>query len=287
MKKKILLFTLSAGLAFVSLSSNNTGPAQVNLLNLTGSKGSSSTNCGGAGCHGGNSNNTSVNIGVDSAGVVVTKYAPGKTYNVSITGSNTSNLPKFGYQYSVVSGTGNNQVQAGTISVPANSHIKVLSAISILEHSIPLSGTGTPITYKVATFTWTAPAAGAGTVTMYSTLNAVDGTGGPSLNDLSHNTSITLTEEPVGVAELNQDIAIKAFPNPATSQFNIKMDNAGTGIYNVHVYDLNGRVVFTHDIHATGANTVAVINCANWPKGYYGVQISQNGAQRVLPVVKL
>ncbi len=284
MKKRILLFTLFAGIGFLSFSSYNVGPAAGGSLNCTGSLNQPKT-CSGSTCHGGTSANTSVTIVVDSAGTVVTKYKPGITYNVTITGHNTSNLPKFGYQYAVVSGVNGSQAQAGNNSTPANSHIFNINGIELVEHNMPL--TGTSGTYHVPAFTWAAPAAGTGTVTMYCTLNAVNGNNLADAPDVCNNISITLAEETTGIAELAQDIAIKAFPNPATNQFNIKMEGAGTGVYNVNVYDMSGRVVTTQNIHANGGTTETVINCSNWPKGYYGVQIAQNGAQRVLPVVKL
>ncbi|MDR3678588.1 MAG: T9SS type A sorting domain-containing protein [Flavipsychrobacter sp.] len=286
MKKRILLLTLTSGIGFLAFSSYTSGPG-LNFQNCTGAKGSA-TSCGGGGCHGGNSTATTVSIEVDSAGgVAVTKYRPGVTYTVKITGTNSSSLSHFGFEYTAVSGSGSSQTQAGTVNgAPANCHITTnITGLQIVEHSMPL--TGTSGAYTVPSFTWTAPALGTGTVTMYCTLNAVNFDGGADAADVSRNTSITLNEGFVGVSELPQDIAIKAFPNPATNQFSIKMEGAGTGVYNINVYDMSGRIVATQSIHANGGTTETVINCSTWPKGYYGVQIAQNGAQRVLPVVKL
>lgn len=280
MKKRMLLFTLLAGMGYLSLSSYSSGPAYFGL-NRTGSQ-NSATTCGGGGCHGGISTATSVSIAVDSSSVAISKYVPGHTYSVTITGHNTSSLPKFGYQFSVVSGIGASQVQAGSCAAPSGSHNATLGTISILEHSSPLSGSAG--TYTVS-FNWTAPAAGTGNVIMYCNLNAVDGLGGPDAADKNNVTSLTLGET-TAVPELSQDIAITAYPNPATSQFTLKMGNA-TGDYTINIYDMSGRVVASQIIHASSNTTNVPVNCANWPKGYYGVQISQNGAQRVLPLVKL
>ncbi|MDR3680128.1 MAG: T9SS type A sorting domain-containing protein [Flavipsychrobacter sp.] len=284
MIKKILLFSFTSVIGYFALSSYTSGPAR-NGLNRTGCKGNTNTSCGGGGCHGGTSANTTVSIIVDSAGgVAVTNYKPGITYTVVIQGSNTSSLPKFGFQFASVSGTGAAQVQAGTSTAPVHCRISLLSGINFVEQSTQIAAVSGLYTVSIP---WTAPATGTGTVTMYCTLNAVDGTGNQNSTDVSNFTSTTLSELTTGVAELTQDIATKVYPNPATSQFTIKMDNAGTGIYNVNIYDISGRIIATQNIRTNGTTVETVINCSNWPKGYYGVQIAQNGAQRVLPVVKL
>jgi len=283
MKKRILLFTLSAGFGFFALTSYVNGPALTGNLNLTGVNGGS-TSCGGGGCHGGTSAATTVSIVVDTlGGGAVTKYKPGGSYTVVITGNNTSSLPEFGYQFAAVSGTSPSQVAAGTPTAPTNSHVKTLGAIKIVEHSTVLSATTG--SYRLS-IPWTAPAAGTGTVTMYCTINAVDGLGGPDAADKNGNTSITLSEGYVGVPELANNIEITAFPNPTTSTLNLKMGNA-IGTYAVNVLDMTGRKVYTSIINASGATTQTAINCSSWAKGNYAVQISQDGAQRVVPVVKL
>ncbi|MDR3678587.1 MAG: T9SS type A sorting domain-containing protein [Flavipsychrobacter sp.] len=284
MKKRILLFTLTASIGYLSLSSYKAGLAYHSGLNRTGAQASSAT-CGGSGCHGGNSTNTTVSITLDSAGgVPVTGYTPGASYTVVIKGTNTSSLPQFGFQYSTVSGTGAAQVQAGTSTAPSGGHIYTVAGIRFVEHSSPMAGTSG--TYTVS-FPWTAPASGAGVVTMYCTLNAVNGDGSANNTDLSANTSITLTEYPLGLKQLSQSIGIKAFPNPATNQFSIKIDNAIPGIYNINVYNMSGQIMSAQNLHTTGNVTETTVDCSNWPKGYYGVQIIQNGAQRLLPIVKM
>jgi hypothetical protein len=281
MFKKILLFTITSGIGYLAFSSYTSGAAS-GLLNRSGAKGSSTT-CGGGGCHG-TGTSTTVSIVVDSAGgVAVTRYRPGVSYTVVVTGHNTSSLPQFGYQFASVSGTGSSQVQAGTSTAPASSRISPLSGINFVEQSTQIAGTAGNYTVSIP---WTAPTAGTGTITMYCTLNAVDGDGNNNSADISGNTNITLNEGFVSVPQLSKNIDIKTYPNPATNQFSIKIDG-GTGIYNVNFYDMSGRIVCSENISATGMVSETIVNCANWPKGYYGVQISQNGAQRVLPVVKI
>ncbi len=283
MKKRILLFTLSASIGILSLSSYENGPASVGSLSLTGANGTS-TSCGGGGCHGGTNANTTVSIVVDTVGGgAVTKYKPGGSYTVVITGHNTSSLSKFGYQFAAVTGSSPSQVAAGTPTAPSGSHTKTIGSINIVEHSAPLSGTSGTYTVSIP---WTAPAAGKGTVTMYCTLNAVNGNSGADAPDVNGNTSITLSEGYVGVPELANNIEITAYPNPTTSLLNIKMGNA-MGTYAINVFDITGRKVYTSVINAAGSTTQTAINCSNWSKGNYAVQISQNGAERVLPVVKL
>lgn len=280
--KKILLFSAALGMTYMTMSSYETG-AGTHGYNRTGSK-NTATTCGGSGCHGGTSANTSVSIEVDSAGVPVTGYVPGTTYAVKITGSNTSNLPKFGFQFSSVSGSGSAQVQAGTYSgTPSNTHTATVSGLSILEHSLPLSGNSG--NYAI-TFNWTAPATGVGIVTMYATINAVNGNGDADAPDASNNTHIQLTEYPLGLATISANTEITAYPNPTKGQLNIMLHNAATGTYQINVYDMSGRTVARKQLDINNSSFELMLNTSNWPNGMYGVQIINNGAQRVIPVVK-
>ena len=98
MKKQILLFTLTAGMVSAVLMSSSGGAANGGLGNRTGAKGSTA-NCSGSGCHGAASTATTATIRVDSAGgVEVTKYVPGMTYTVTVTGAHASNN-RFGFQF--------------------------------------------------------------------------------------------------------------------------------------------------------------------------------------------
>jgi hypothetical protein len=281
MKKRILLVTLVGAIGYIGFSSYSGGPA-ANGQNRTGAKGST-TNCSSGGCHG-SGTGTTATITVDSAGAVpVTKYKPGMIYTVTVSGTNTAALTKFGFQYAAVSGIGASQVNAGTFSgLPTSVAIHSTSGLNIVEHSATLSTT-TAGTYS-RSFQWTAPAAGTGTVTMYLTLNAVDGNGSTNSADVAGNVSKVLTEIlPSSVADVHAT-DIQAYPNPVSNTLNITF--SATGAYAVNVFGLNGNLVATQNVMVTGLSHVATIDATSWAPGLYHAVIDNNGEKQVVPVVK-
>jgi hypothetical protein len=284
MKKRIILLSATALVAFFTLSSYQNGPAAAAGLNLTGAKGSGTT-CGGGGCHGGTSANTTVSIVVDSAGVPVTHYRAGSTYTVNITGSNTSHNPKFGFQFASVSGNGTSQVQAGNFTtLPANVDSVVLNGLVIVEHDAPLAAVNNVYTVS---FPWVAPATqGTGTISMYCTLNAVNGDGIQNSVDLSNNTMISLTERvhTASIEQVSNQVQVTAYPNPVTNMLHVAIPAAKTGAYTVRVTDVIGREIYNKDIITAGAYNMQ-INTSNWAAGIYHVSL-QGAGNGVVTIVK-
>lgn len=278
MKKKALLFSLIAGMGYVVLSSNAGGPAAGTGGNCTGADGSD-VGCGG--CHGGASGAPTRTIRVDTAGgIEVTKYTPGKTYTVTVTGSHAS-LSEFGFQFAAVSGTGSSQVNAGTLSsFPTQVALHTSGGINIVEHTSSINGMGTPAT-MTKSFTWTAPATAVGNITMYLSVNAVNGDGNTG-GDISGNVNKVLTAYtvPSTVADVANEISINAFPNPATNVLNIQATNI-FGSYNVQAFDFMGRSVMNTDV--TG---IATISTANWAAGVYNVVVTGETGRKTIQVVK-
>ncbi|MCD6013400.1 MAG: hypothetical protein K0Q79_3262 [Flavipsychrobacter sp.] len=279
MKKRILLLTAIAGMGYVLLTSYAGGPAPL-AGNRTGAKGATATaNCA-TGCHG-TGTSTTVTITLDSAGVTTTRYKPGMTYTVKIHGVNTSSLPKFGFQFAAVSGTGASQVQAGTFpssGLPSGVASHSASSLDIIEHTAGRNGVPAG-TYDVQ-FTWVAPSTNVGNITMYSTLNAVNGNNLQDAADISGNTSITLTPiVTTSVEQLVNNIGITAYPNPVVNALTLQAEKAGT--YMVNVYDIAGRTIATEQMSSTGS-----INTANWAAGIYQVAVQKDGNMQVIPVVK-
>ncbi len=285
MKKRILLFTAIAGMTYVTLSSNS-GGATTGGNFRSGAK-STSTTCGGAGCHGTGGGPTVV-ITVDSAGgVPVTKYSPGKTYTIKITGTGTSQ-PKFGIQFAVVSGTGAAQVSTGTLgTLPSTVMKHTAGGLDYVEQMGAITAT-TPGTYTVQ-IPWTAPTSTTlGDITMYCTINAVNGGGSADVLDVSGNVSkvMKMNMLPNSVATAVQNMEVKAFPNPATNNMNLQLDNAQPGTYSVQVFSLGGKVVANENITVTTANNTLNLNTGNWAAGTYMVSVENNGSRKVIPVVK-
>ncbi len=282
MKKKILLFTLTAGMASIILQSNLSGPANGTGGNRTGAK-ASTANCSSGGCHG-TTAGADARIWIDSAGTPVSQYTAGKTYNVKVVGSHAT-LSKFGFQFAAVSGTGASQVQAGTFAgIPSSVASHTNSGLTLIEQTTQISKVS-PADSFVKSFTWTAPATGVGTITLYLTVNAVDGDGNISAGDGSDNATKTLTlYTPVSVKNIAATASVKAFPNPVADQLNIQVGNAYTN-YSIAVFDITGRNILntTLDANATGS---ASINTSSWVPGMYKVVVANENSREVISVVK-
>ncbi len=190
MKKKIILLPLVGLLIYVVMQSNANGPGATSSVNGTGSRGVS-----GCSCHNASStSSTTVVVELLSGSTPVTTYTPGGSYNIRITGTQTSGsltLPRFGFQVSAVlagaAGTGSASL-AGTFgSAPSGTHVVNVSGLNIFEHTggsmAATTGSGGSGTTYVATIPWTAPSAGTGSVVLYGVVNAVNADGSQSSAD--------------------------------------------------------------------------------------------------------
>lgn len=167
----------------LALLSNSSGPASAGNGGRTGAPGDAG-NC--SNCHGGGVFSPSTLISVFDAGTTtpVTSYIPGTTYDVQVTVSSSTGIPKFGFQMTSLTSA---NIMAGTYSSPsANAKISTSGARNYLEHNATsLSGTFTA--------QWTAPSAGTGSVSFYAFGNCVNGTGGTS-GDNAVGTTLTISE---------------------------------------------------------------------------------------------
>lgn len=287
MKKKILLFSLIAGMGYLGLSSYQAGPA-ANNQNCTGAK-ASPTNCSNSGtCHGGTAASTVATIRVDSVGgVAVSKYVAGMTYTVTVTGSSTVNS-KFGFQYTAVSGSGASQIKAGSIGTTLPSMVAkhTFSSLDFVEQTTAITGSGTPSSFSKQ-FTWTAPTTAVGDITMYLTVNAVNGNGTDDGSDLSGNVLKTLpvyVPPTSSIAAVTGNFSLKAFPNPASSNLNLQVAEAGT--YNISVYDMNGKHISSQTVNIADPAQAANINTANFASGMYILSIEKDGNRQVTSFAK-
>lgn len=284
MKKKFLLFSLSAVTIATVLQSHSTGHTSFGAGNRTGAKGSLAS-CAGVGCHGMGAGATSI-IRIDSAGVPVTKYTAGKVYNVHVVGKHATNT-RFGFQFTAVSGTGSSQVAAGTVTgLPSSVQSATFSGLSIIEQSSGISATS-PADSFIKSFTWTAPATGVDTVRMYLTVNAVDGSSSASSGDVSANVVVKLplyTPPSTSVATVAENAAISAFPNPVMNELHLQL-NETFATSTVSVFDITGRNII-NTVVAPNAAGSTTLNTSNWVPGMYKIVVANANGSNTISVVK-
>ncbi len=303
MKKRILLFTLAAGMGGLVLMSNSHGPAGSGY-SCTGAETDNGNPAGcsatGSSCHGtAATTGITVAIQLDSVGVPTTHYKGGMTYTVKLTGTNTTTntLPKFGFQIASMLGTTATATPTneGTWSttLPSGTHEVMASSsggnflLNIVEQAssqfaTTLSG-ATGATY-VETFTWTAPSTGTGTISFWAAVNAVNADALANAGDLWNTNHVTINEwvHTAGVNEISNEFTVSAFPNPTVNTLTINVNNAGN--YSVEVYDINGRIVVTENMEVS--NSAKSLNTSNWIPGMYQVVISKDGVYKVVSVAK-
>lgn len=288
MKKNFILLSTTLGIASITLCSYPSNPGISGAGDCTGAT-SSSTTCARSGCH--SSSTATTNNGVvlidkaTSTPVTSGVYTPGKIYTVTLSGTNTNALPKFGFQVCAVNSS---KASVGTISnIPSNTSSDAVGTKKILEQTAAISGTvvaGTAA-YSI-TFDWTAPASGTGTVTFYSIINAVNGNTTESGDNVGAQVSKTFTENTTSVKELSAQIQTKIYPNPANYLLNIELENATVGNYNMQVSDMNGKTVLNQNEIVNSASFVSKLNIAALAQGNYFLRIENNNATRVIPFIK-
>lgn len=288
MKKKSLLFTLLAGMTYVTLSSSANGAAADGNGDRTGRLGSGVT-CASSGCHASSSGATTCTIEIRKksapTGAIVTTYNADSVYIVKITGTNANTaLTKYGFQVICVNGVGGTSnvgtwqnLPSGTKSTSNSS----TNSLALIEQSTPQSR-NTSNNYEVS-LEWKAPSSGA--ATFYAIINAVNNTGSVGGDAVSSTAQVTL-QKSASVGNTNLETAVSVYPNPATDVITVDAKNITSGDVKVEVTDMRGKIIAVQT--ATANNNIAntSIDCSKWAAGMYYVIISKGTETKVVPVVK-
>jgi hypothetical protein len=149
------------------------------------------------------------------------------------------------------------------------------------------TGTGNNTSNSHAfSFYWTAPAAGAGTVTFYTSGLAANGTGGTS-GDYTYTTSLALSQNTVGIDEVPaENYNFSVFPNPSSEDFNVKFSLKELSTVNIDLIDINGKKVVNF-ISESGMNGEVnkTFNISSYAKGIYFVRLKINNESTLEKIV--
>jgi len=235
--KRTLLLSLSAGVIYLTLTSAGLGASTTPIGHQA-----SQVGCGGGGCHGTTASTaTTIVVGLldqsdNSVVIAGGKYRPNQKYTVTVVGSNAA-AAKFGYMIRFKDAS---NTQAGVFSNPsAGSKISTSSPYQVVEHSGPITKIAIGFT---ASFEWTAPAKGKGVITINAAINGVNAVSGADTGDKYNVATLTLNEGfPASVNDIDNTIAVNAYPNPATNVLNIEVENTSAS-YNYAIFNMNGSV---------------------------------------------
>jgi hypothetical protein len=244
MKRTILtsIFTLGILTAlFITLNSNSSGPGG----NRSGAPGSSG-NCGG--CHGANQDaNATISLVVLDNDVEVERFLPGKTYDLKLTASSSSQ--KKGFNLSAINSS---NAAAGSLTNGSNgTQIYNAGNQQIWSHSTPSTGTWT--------CKWTAPE-DITKVTFYASLVLSNGNGNNS-GDFVHNRNWEIFAEPSNSISSHSQSNQAILNNPCYDELLFRND-----ISLINIWDIQGRLVLNQ------TQPSKKIDVSNLPVGIYYVR---------------
>ncbi len=301
-KITIVYLLASFTIIYITISGYKNGPG-TNGYDCTGAEtGLGNPKGCGTNCHGTTATTgISVTIELDSAGgVPTTHYTGGKKYTVKLSGkNNTANiLPKFGLQLGAIKGAValTTPVNAGTWNTPwpASTHFATPQAgnfvVGVCEHTGAITattGTGGNGTTYVASFSWTAPTSGTGTISIWGAINAVDFDGKETSSDKWNTNNIVIAEwTATEVTSLSENAEVKAFPNPVSDNLNLQLNNLQEGIYSLSVFDISGKKISVQKIDVVESSRTENISAINWPQGIYHILIEKGDFRKHISVVK-
>ncbi|MEO6904193.1 MAG: T9SS type A sorting domain-containing protein [Bacteroidia bacterium] len=246
------------------------GGASTHSIEGTGAETGLGNSAGcGQGCH---TSGTAITISLelDSAGTPTTRYVPGMSYKIKLTGKNTSttSLPKFGFQIGSIVGSTSavTPVNAGVWNAPFPVNTKYIApkagkfVVGIVEQTLAIaatSGTGGNGTTYEETFNWTAPASGTGTISFWAAINAVNGNGS--------DTGDKYSTAHVAITELVPTAALKII----TTTVNVKCNGDKTGTATATI--TGGTKPYTYSWNSIPVQTTAT--ATGLASGNYAVNV--------------
>lgn len=219
-------------------------------------------------CHAGTAMNQE--FWILSTDLLLSGYVPGQTYDVFVSGFD-ENAEKFGFEATAEDNAGN---KVGAFTAGMLGFTQTVNNNEAITHTAlgttPLADTGT-----VWFFQWTAPATNVGDITMYTAVNAADGMGGNS-GDQIHLSQFPFSYSTVGISENSNSASFNVFPVPSTGLININM--LSEDLENkIDILNLTGQVVFQSETSSIKTR----LDLSSLDKGIYFVRIG-NITERII-----
>jgi hypothetical protein len=224
----------------------------------TGSPGDNGANC--TQCHSGTAQIQEAWI--YSPELSVMGYSPGQSYNVIVVGDKEDAL-KYGFEATAEDASGN---KVGTFQVFPTGLTQIINNGKAITHTA--EGTN-PLLPPSTTwfFTWVAPASTVGDITFYVAVNAANGNGANSGDQI--NLSQFVASPATGIGAKSDPFSIGLYPNPSSGKVHFYADNTLTS-NRIEVYALGGQIVYSM-IVTPGINTIDLSGL------YKGIYIARTG----------
>lgn len=257
----VLLLPVVFGLVLTSGIQNHTGSPG----GKTGSPGDMGKNC--TECHIG----TPIiqEYWISSGALITDGYEANETYDMLVIGFD-GNASKFGFEATAETSTG---VKTGTFEAGFMGTTQTINNNKAITHTvagtIPMADTAT-----VWMFTWTAPSEPVGDITFYAAINAANGNGN-NTGDQIYLTQFTTSPVTSSVISATPGTSPQFFPNPSSGL--LSYDLSGTMISEITVINLNGQAVRKLSVNGTNGT----IDLTDLQKGVYIIHTPVS-SQRIL-----
>ena len=210
----------------------------------SGSPGDGGTSC--TACHSGNADlgaSASITTNIPSTG-----YDLNTDYTITV--NSTSSSSKLGFQLTAENGS---DIKVGSFTAGAGSRV---TGQRITQSSPSTSGDWS--------FTWKSPTTNEGSVTFYTSVNATNGNGGTSGDQ------VVLANTAVGVLGISEAkrLHFDMFPNPASENLIIQLPSVSESA-SVEFYDYMGRLALTQKLLQTNNS----INVQDLSSGVYILKV--------------
>ncbi len=90
----------------------------------------------------------------------------------------------------------------------------------------------------------------------------------------------------IGIDEPEGSSVLTVFPNPTTGEVTLQLPEQAEGVMEAQVFSVEGRLVFTQQIHPDPNGRMAFVNIGHLPAGIYLLKLNSNGHSLVGKVVK-
>lgn len=226
-------------------------------------------NCGNGGCHGGGS---TARAGMITSDIPSGGWVAGQTYTITVS-AQESGRNKYGFELTCEDSQ--NAMQGTFASKDATTKLIGTNA----THTSSGNGGIDSASWVVD---WTAPTAGAGTVTFYASVNATDSMSNTS-GDMVFHSSLAIDEDvPTNIAE-REALSIETFPNPVTDQLTIGLKSISENVQ-IELRDMSGRLA--QDIYNGPAQSHIVTQIdSKLSKGLYTVIVTADNRRRTHHIV--
>ena len=239
----------------------------------TGSPGEQT--CSQSNCHTGSTDNSmGGSVTLTSTDLVNWEYTPGQTYTLTATVSQQGrSLFGIGLEALLPSGANAGNLVPGTGTTTKNATIAGNSRKNIV-HNMNAGATANAHSF---TFTWTAPAADVGPITIYYAGNAANNNG-TKTGDYIYNASQVVTPAGVNVQEqVNTPFTFSFYPNPSIENITVNYSLEQSAMVTYTIYDLTGKQVQSESSNRFPGAQQQNVYVNNLQAGTYLLSVNVNG----------